>query len=151
MINILDEFAALSINEPYGCTYLCGETFTSALEWRQHENRSHRQAELWRCNVTLDSQGTQCGKCVFSEADFVAHLSGKHNVTADYFAVWIENGHLFGEGQHNFWCGFCRAIVKLESMGTEAWDERSDHVEAHFRNGDSIEKGWLKLREVRDT
>jgi hypothetical protein len=146
MSNVLDEFAALSLNEPYGCTYLCDETFSNKIEWRQHEHRNHRQSELWRCNVVIDQQDTQCGTSLFSAESFATHLTTAHNVDQDDIAAWVENGHIYPNGQVNFWCGFCRRIIALENQGTAAWGERLDHVEAHFENGDSIEKGWLKLR-----
>jgi len=138
-----DEFAALSLNEPYGCTFLCGETFPTSRYWRQHELRNHRQAEMWRCSIHTDASGTECGATFYSPANFSTHLSTAHGIT-DHD---LEQGHIHPEGQYNFWCGFCRRIVRLESRGVDAWKERLDHLQVHFDNGDSLEKGWLRLRD----
>jgi hypothetical protein len=137
-----DEFAALSLNEPYGCTFLCGETFTTSLEWRQHELRNHRQAEVWRCDIRIDNAGTECGVTFYSPANLETHLFIAHSIDGHD----LEQGHIHPEGQYNFWCGFCCQIKMLSTMGIDAWTERLDHLQAHFDNGDSLEKGWLKLR-----
>ena len=138
-----DELAALSLNEPYACTFLCGETFPTAQEWRQHELRNHRQQEMWRCDTNIDDVSTGCGATFYSPANFETHLSAAHNID-DYD---LEHGHIHPEGQHNFWCGFCRQIALLSTRGVDAWKERLDHLQVHFDNGDSLERGWLKLRE----
>jgi hypothetical protein len=137
-----DELAALSLNDPYSCTFLCGETFPTSHEWRQHELRNHRQPEMWRCEIHIDDDGTECGATFYSPANFEAHLATAHDI-ADHD---LEQNHIHPEGQYNFWCGFCRQIKRLSTRGVEAWKERLDHLQEHFDNGDSLERGWLKLR-----
>jgi hypothetical protein len=138
-----DELAELSLNELYACTFLCGEAFPTAHEWRQHELRVHRQAEMWRCNIHIDDVGTECGEIFYTSANFETHLSATHGAN-DYD---LEQGHIHPEGQYNFWCGFCKQIRRLSTRGVDAWTERLDHLQAHFDNGDSLEKDWLKLRD----
>jgi hypothetical protein len=141
-----NELAALSLNEPYGCTYICGETFLAAADWRQHENRNHRQEEMWRCGALIDDRGTECGATFYAEASFETHLSAVHGIIQDDHARYLENGHIHANGQLNFWCGFCRRILPLSARGGEAWKERLDHLQVHFENGDSLDRGWLRLR-----
>jgi hypothetical protein len=141
-----DELAALSLNEPYGCTFLCNETFPTAQEWRQHELRVHRQAEMWRCEIHVDNVATECGATFYSPTNFETHLSSTHGIADDH-ERYLEQGHIHPEGQYNFWCGFCRKIRRLSTRGVEAWKERLNHLQEHFDNGDSLERGWLKLRQ----
>jgi len=132
-----DEFAALCLNEPYGCTFLCGKTFHTSQEWRQHELTNHHQPEMWRCDIHIDA--TECGATFYSPANFEAHLATTHGIAGHD----LKQNHIHPGGQHNFWCGFCRQIKKLSTRGVEAWNERLDHLKVHFDNGDSLE-GWLK-------
>lgn len=152
-----DEFAALSLKELYGCTYLCGATFANAREWRQHELSTHRQTEMWRCSVTRGDGGSECGATFHSADALTAHLSATHGVgvsvsdsdseTLPDGAGWVQRGHIHAEGQVNFWCGFCRRVVALDGRGVEAWAERLDHLQDHFDAGDSLARGWLRLRD----
>lgn len=48
-------------------------------------------------------------------------------------------------GQDKFWCGFCIKLIKLESHGLDAWEERGDHLEEHFRSGKRVVGSWVPL------
>lgn len=46
-------------------------------------------------------------------------------------------------GQGQFWCGFCQALVRVGSEGLDAWQERFDHIDfQHFARGQRIDD-WL--------
>jgi len=52
-------------------------------------------------------------------------------------------------GQCGFWCGFCKAIVKLETRGLDAWDERFNHIdEKHFKLGERIESWYPPDKDI---
>lgn len=45
--------------------------------------------------------------------------------------------------QLQFWCGFCREVVPLNTSSLAGWDERADHIDReHFQRGLRIEE-WL--------
>ncbi|KKY26009.1 putative c2h2 type zinc finger domain protein [Diplodia seriata] len=45
--------------------------------------------------------------------------------------------------QSRFWCGFCERVLPLKEPGSKAWDERYNHIDAHFKTRSINE--WLDV------
>ena len=84
-----------------------------------------------------------CRAIFHRREDFVSHLQLKHQVEdekiIDEKALTCRVGR---NGQDRFWCGFCRKLIELESRGVDAWNERHDHIERHFRMGMRVWDSW---------
>jgi hypothetical protein len=130
---------------PYGCTYPnCHKKFGAKSDWKRHENSQHFQLESWRCQLPTHAAEDQCGELFYQDTIFRAHLKDEHEISSnDLVEKQVKLRKIGKNGQGQFWCGFCKDIVKLEKKRNEAWDERFDHIDGHFnKDGRRIEE-WL--------
>ncbi len=85
-----------------------------------------------------------CAEVFYNKESFKEHIRHVHNIT-DKAAVKQKKKacHIGCNGQRAFWCGFCCQIVKLAKKGTEAWDEKFDHIDnKHYRMKMNIDDWW---------
>ncbi|KAF2662967.1 hypothetical protein K491DRAFT_709618 [Lophiostoma macrostomum CBS 122681] len=130
---------------PYGCTYpKCHKRFGAKSDWKRHENSQHFQLESFRCQLPSPSSQIPCGELFYRVEGFRSHLEQEHKmVMVDAINHEVKNRRIGKNGQGQFWCGFCRKIVRLEKKRNAAWDERFDHIDNHFsKEGKKIE-AWL--------
>ena len=66
-------------------------------------------------------------------------------INDDQVAQEIEKRRIGRNGQGQFWCGFCKDIVPLESKRSAAWDERLNHIDIHFSKELKKIEEWLCL------
>lgn len=157
--------------KPFGCTFDgCSKKFGSKNDWKRHENSQHYQNECWRCPLWRKSKQSkagsgaapsvkeQCAEIHFKHDDFESHIRLEHSFEVqkhgkNHAAEWMQEtcraSRIGANGQHSFWCGFCRAIVPLQDEELKAWDERFNHIGEHFRTR-SIDE-WFMCGEVRMT
>jgi len=114
--------------------------------WKRHENSRHFQAERWRCRQFDGSSNIkQCANLSWRRANFQRHLKNKHGIVDEgYHEKELNACHLGTNGSLRFWCGFCQATMSLFKKGLEAWDERFDHIESHYRSGQNV-KDWIPV------
>ncbi|KAF2729087.1 hypothetical protein EJ04DRAFT_589820 [Polyplosphaeria fusca] len=133
--------------KPYGCTYpKCNKRFGAKSDWKRHENSQHFQLESFRCQFPSPSPtpGKLCGDLFYRAELFKAHLASKHDVDdADVVAQQSRLCRIGKNGQGRFWCGFCKSVVGLTKKRNEAWDERFDHIDAHFNGEKRRIEDWL--------
>ncbi|KAF2088130.1 hypothetical protein K490DRAFT_64804 [Saccharata proteae CBS 121410] len=131
--------------KPYGCTFpKCMKKFGSKNDWKRHENSQHFQLEIWRCGLSssCSSNAPPCAELFYHKDVFNAHLKGApHNLGPDERAHEVKIRRIGRNSQSRFWCGFCQKILPLEKKGVDAWDERFDHIDEHFKT-EKIED-WL--------
>ncbi|PLB44724.1 hypothetical protein P170DRAFT_439974 [Aspergillus steynii IBT 23096] len=136
---------------PYGCTFhKCSKTFGSKADWKRHENSQHYHQQSWRCTLHDVTQGgLQCARLFYRQEVYTQHLKKHHHAGEDDVRAAIykncigQNGQSHLNGPSQFWCGFCRDIVPLESQGLAAWNERFNHIDIeHFKQGERI-GDWL--------
>ncbi|KAK7191653.1 uncharacterized protein CC84DRAFT_598208 [Paraphaeosphaeria sporulosa] len=129
--------------KPYGCTYpKCHKRFGAKSDWKRHENSQHFQLESFRCQRTDQIHGGPCGELFQRVELFKQHIVNEHRVAKDSDMSGETKACLIGKNyQRQFWCGFCQKIVKLKERRNAAWDERFNHIDAHF----SIEKRGIEL------
>ena len=139
-------------SRPWGCTDAgCNKTFGSKNDWKRHENSQHYQLETWRCHeqVPTSKIGT-CAKIFFRRDPFQGHLRRDHGRRdEDYIREQCRKRRIGRNWQNGFWCGFCKAIVKLSTRGLEAWDERFNHIDdCHFKQGQNIDDWYPMDKDV---
>jgi hypothetical protein len=96
---------------------------------------------MWRCDERLKApQSDVCNKVCNRQETFRQHLAARHNLQdAKEVEDKLAKCHIqLGETQ--FWCGFCRDIIKLDTRGMSAQDicnGRFNHIDDHYsgRNG----------------
>ena len=151
-------------SRPWGCTNAtCPKTFGSKNDWKRHENSQHYQLETWRCHQpSATSKINQCAKIFFRRDPFQAHLRKDHSMSnEDNVRDECRKRRIGRNWQNGFWCGFCKDIIKLQTRGLEAWDERFNHIDdLHFKQGKNIDdwypmdrdlpKGRLRLEDLQD-
>ena len=135
-------------SRPWGCTNtMCNKSFGSKNDWKRHENSQHYQLETWRCHEeSSESKINQCAKIFFRRDPFQAHLRKDHGIHDDeYIREQCRQRRIGRNWQNGFWCGFCKQIVKLNTKGLEAWDERFNHIDdQHFKQGRNIDE-WYPM------
>lgn len=138
--------------KPYGCTYpKCHKRFGAKSDWKRHENSQHFQMESFRCQRTDPTQGSPCGWLFQRVELFKQHLVNEHKVGNDSDMSGETKACLIGKNyQRQFWCGFCQKIVGLKERRNAAWDERFDHIDAHFNKEKRGIEQWLCV-ETRKT
>ncbi|KAL8693208.1 MAG: hypothetical protein Q9218_001920 [Villophora microphyllina] len=133
---------------PYGCTFPgCYKKLGSKNDWKRHENTQHYQIETWRCQeVDEKSAIRQCASIFYRREQFQGHLREKHQIHDDeHIREQSKCCRIGRNGQNRFWCGFCKKIVKLETKGLVAWEERFSHIDNfHYKKGQSIYQ-WVQL------
>jgi hypothetical protein len=138
--------------KPYGCTYpKCHKRFGAKSDWKRHENSQHFQMETFRCQRLDPMHGKPCGELFQRVGLFTQHLGSEHKVAKDFDISDEVKACLIGKNyQRQFWCGFCQVIVKLKERRNAAWDERFDHIDAHFNKEKQGIEQWLCV-ETRKT
>ncbi|KAF2442202.1 hypothetical protein P171DRAFT_433748 [Karstenula rhodostoma CBS 690.94] len=138
--------------KPYGCTYpQCHKRFGAKSDWKRHENSQHFQMETFRCQRTDLRHGNACGDLFQRVGLFKQHLVNEHKVAKDSDISDETKACLIGKNyQRQFWCGFCQKIVKLKERRNAAWDERFDHIDAHFNKEKRGIEQWMCV-ETRKT
>ncbi|KAH0551608.1 hypothetical protein GP486_007174 [Trichoglossum hirsutum] len=134
---------------PFGCTYpSCNRLFGSKNDWKRHENTQHFQLEMWRCHEK-DSTGKECAKLFYRREAFQAHLR-QHGITSmDRLREEARSRRIGRNGQHQFWCGFCRREVPLKCRGLDAWDERFNHIGVHYAQDKKKIEEWIPVDSNR--
>ncbi len=97
-----------------------------------------------------------CAEVSYTKKEFYEHLSTVHRITRKPKRKECKNeAHIGRNGQLNFWCGFCRALISVGEMrDQEAVEERYKHIDlCHFAKEDyGGVRGWIELgRENTDT
>lgn len=138
--------------KPYGCTYpKCHKRFGAKSDWKRHENSQHFQMECFRCQRTDMTVHNPCGELFQRLEGFKQHLVNEHKVNNGIDIQGEAKICRIGKNyQGQFWCGFCQAIVKLKARRNAAWDERFDHIDAHFNKEKRGIEQWLCV-ETRKT
>jgi hypothetical protein len=138
--------------KPYGCTYpKCHKRFGAKSDWKRHENSQHFQMESYRCQQVDPTHGKPCGELFQRVGLFTQHLGSEHKLAKDSDISGEVKACLIGKNyQRQFWCGFCQVIVKLKERRNAAWDERFDHIDAHFNKEKRGIEQWLCV-ETRKT
>ncbi|MCJ1479269.1 hypothetical protein MMC13_007954 [Lambiella insularis] len=134
-------------SRPWGCTHArCTKMFGSKNDWKRHENSQHHELETWRCNEpNSQSKINQCAKIYYRPDEFQDHLRNDHRKgDEEYLHEQCKMCRIGRNRQTRFWCGFCIQVVKLESRGVEAWDERFNHIDDHFKNEQNI-MDWIPV------
>lgn len=123
------------------------KSFGSKNDWKRHESSQHYQLETWRCNEPdVKSRINQCAKLYYRREEFQDHLRIDHKREDEkYLHEQCKMCRIGRNGQTGFWCGFCLQIVKLESRGLEAWDERFDHINDHFTKNQLKITAWFPI------
>lgn len=122
-------------SKPYGCTFAkCSKTFGSKNDWKRHENSQHFHQETLRCDISREEEGGGvCGKAFYRRQTFQEHLKNHHHMEDDApIKDKLESCRIGRNGQSRFWCGFCLSTLELKKKGTDAWNERFDHIDDHF-------------------
>ena len=145
------------LNRIFQCTF-CTDAFTSKYDWTRHEKSLHLALDRWICapsgGIEVIDGVHYCAFCDVIDPD-VDHLE-THNYSAceektiqgrtfyrkDHLGQHLKLLH--GCGYHprmDNWksqvteiksrCGFCPAVFTT-------WQQRADHLAAHFRNGCDI-------------
>ena len=69
----------------------------------------------------------------YEQQDFTDHLASQHAVSDPSEISTISEKQRVGRNLcQTFWCGFCKAVLPLQNEGRKGWDERFDHIGAHF-------------------
>ena len=144
----------------FQCTF-CADTFSAKYDWQRHEKTLHLALERWTCcpnGGIFDVNGTP--RCVFCQHEYpdADHLeihkfaecrertlSERTHYRKDHLRQHLKLSH--GAKFHpsmESWksvtneirsvCGFCPQIFAT-------WQQRADHLAAHFRNGCDM-KDW---------
>ena len=126
------------------------KSFGSKNDWKRHERKQHHQIDAWRCHEAAPNRIGQCATVVYQREDYKSHLLNAHGISdEDYIREQVTNHRIGRSGQIQFWCGFCLRIVKLESEGEQAEDERFDHIDKrHFKRGERIEQWYPPGKDV---
>jgi hypothetical protein len=115
----------------YGCTAGCTGTFETIRDWRRHEYNHHYFYECWLCTEN------DCLRLFYKRSHYEIHIITMHGVERD-----VESHHIGAGVSRRFWCGFCKQIIELQTVGMEAWEERLRHFEAHFEGRDGMGLGY---------
>jgi hypothetical protein len=107
----------VEINALYFCTK-CEESFQERTEWQDHEYTLHEQQYYWIC------QGDDCDKVFTKESVYHEHHVEAHECRVS--AEDLENKRPL-PSKRSWACGFdrCKGVFS-------DWEERCDHVAAHF-------------------
>jgi hypothetical protein len=73
----------------------------------------------------------------------IEHLEGEHGIAKDFARATTRRCHISRNNQYRFWCGFCGKVQELKNTtGVEAWDERFNHIDEHYKVGMSVDD-WV--------
>jgi hypothetical protein len=161
------------VERPYRCTFpRCGSNFGSTNEWKMHEE-GHWAPTCYICLfcATVRQDSTEDQICIWCSHRFDSHftvdVAGSHILQCelarerlqkfasyDDLCTHLRTGHeikyfdlqsaMCSCPIESSWpkeCGFCGAKFTH-------WDERADHVGAHFRRGDNTSEVPLHVFNV---
>jgi hypothetical protein len=136
--------------KPYGCTYpKCHNRSGSKSDWMRHEKVQHLQLKAFRCDYANNS-GQICGHYCHCGTQFRKHLEEAHNITSEDYIQTDFKRCMIGENyQDQYWCGFCRQILKLKGKHQAALKERFNHIASHFEKEKLSIDDWLCVKENR--
>ncbi|KAF6833898.1 C2H2 type zinc finger domain protein [Colletotrichum musicola] len=139
--------------KPYGCTFpMCKKKFGSKNDWKRHENSQHFQVDVWKCDVKRPDDtgnGSQtCGKACHRRETFKNHLQKEHKIeNSSRIDEALERCRFGRTCDARFWCGFCVNLIETtkkgnnskgnSAKGNSAWNERFDHIDAHYSGRDN--------------
>jgi hypothetical protein len=136
--------------KPYGCTYpKCHKRFGAKSDWKRHENSQHFQLEAYRC-AQKNAKGEVCGEHFLRVGPFTKHLEAYHHMSSPEVREHEARRRRIGKNcQQQFWCGFHDEIIVLREKRNAAWDERFDHIAAHFEKEKRRIEEWVCVEENR--
>jgi hypothetical protein len=143
----------------FKCTFCC-DSFKHKYDWTRHEKSLHLSVEDWQCapeGGSVVSATTGRAHCVYCDAvdPTVNHLEQhEHEACRNNLSsrrTFRRKDHLVQHLRHfhhmdvipsiDDWkmeplrivsrCGFCDIVL-------DSWDERADHLAAHFRKGKTM-------------
>lgn len=128
--------------KPYGCTFGgCSKKFGSKNDWKRHENSQHFLLEIWKCDQKkADNPNETCGRVSHRRETFKDHLSKAHSLEGDIIEEKVEKCRVGRNCEARFWCGFCQAIVAIQSKGGNTWTERYNHIDDHLNGRHNMPK-----------
>jgi hypothetical protein len=133
--------------KPFGCTFeSCYKRFGSKSDWMRHEVKRHQQQECWHCDIKtpFPAPGLQsCLKTFSKKEQFTHHLQQFHQITdVREMNSLVTKQHINSGFQPQYWCGFCREILKLTHKGKQGYHERYDHVANHISVDEKSIEDW---------
>ncbi|KAL1635534.1 hypothetical protein SLS56_001585 [Neofusicoccum ribis] len=131
---------------PYGCTFSkCFKKFGSKNDWKRHEGSQHFQVETWRCEHQVSHEAPKCAEIFYESKVFEKHLRDSHRIADQvHIDTELRTRRIGRNGQSRFWCGFCQRIIELKTRFVEAWEERFNHIDEHFKLKRPITE-WLDI------
>ncbi|KAF8247141.1 hypothetical protein K440DRAFT_312891 [Wilcoxina mikolae CBS 423.85] len=121
----------------FQCTFLCGQRFDRAHNWKRHEREVHMVLEEWACKYCDDEPPQVHSR----KGHLLQHLLAVHeqNEWLDEYNDWKEPIQPPTTSR----CGFCPDTT------FEDWGSRNEHICEHFAKGAELEnwKGDLGLTE----
>jgi hypothetical protein len=73
----------------------------------------------------------------------IEHLENDHGIAPDFARSTAKRCHISRNNQYRYWCGFCGKVVDLHNTtGVEAWDERFNHIDEHYKSGCAVDN-WV--------
>lgn len=74
------------------------------------------------------------------------HLQTEHDIDQNKTQELLSNNRIGRQGQSQYWCGFCRKIITMQSSGKERQNERFDHIDfKHLKYGQRVDDDWLPV------
>jgi hypothetical protein len=145
-------------SKPYGCTFdKCYRQFGSKSDWIRHETKRHSLQECWRCvlhNPRIAPGLQPCRRLFWSRQQFVTHLGETHKLTKENqpeeFTSQITKQHINNNFQPQYWCGFCKNIIRLPvtAKGKEGIHERCSHVADHITDEGRCMDDWIPAHGI---
>ncbi|KAL0257460.1 hypothetical protein SLS55_008273 [Diplodia seriata] len=84
-----------------------------------------------------------CGDLFYDNDAFANHLRSQHSLPENEIFPELSLRRIGENFQSRFWCGFCERVLPLKEPGSKAWDERYNHIDAHFKTRSINE--WLDV------
>lgn len=134
--------------KPYGCTFeKCYGRFGSKADWKRHESMQHAHIQLFRCSLPRDDH-VECAKVFQDKEGFVQHLLAMHKAENETIKQQVNIGYIGvneAKSKFRYWCGFCKEIIEIPKKGTEAYNDRFDHIDLHFQKNENIQR-WVPAK-----
>ena len=123
----------------YACTFIgCHEQFRNKSDWILHEFNVHGP---WKCGEKDVNRTGLCDRVFRYKANFRYHLWSHHPIKNENA---IERRYQYDRSEQNqFWCGFCRKMVKLELRGLEGLNEKVNHIDLQHIASGQIMLDWV--------
>ena len=123
---------------PWTCIWpgcMTKRPFGSKADWKRHEASVHWGHETYRC-LEESAKRENCMK-EFSRGDqYKVHLKKDHNIVNELrLRGKLEQDRQVNPLPLEYLCGFCKQMRPTMGDTEDAWNERFEHIERHFRNG----------------